>query len=57
MRLLAYMAADGCCGCRWAVWQAASLLRRYKAEHAAVMDAMQRGAPVAECVRVLEAVM
>jgi hypothetical protein len=42
--------------CRWAVWQAASLLRRYKAEHTALMEAMQRGAPVAECVKVVEGV-
>lgn len=33
---------------RWAVWTAAAKLRRYKAEFAALRDALGRGAPVAE---------
>lgn len=39
---------------RWACYQAASLLRTYAAEHAALREAMQRGARVAECIRAIE---
>lgn len=39
---------------RWSVWQAASLLKQYKAEHEALVEAMARGAPVTECVQVIE---
>ncbi|KAF5834996.1 hypothetical protein DUNSADRAFT_8054 [Dunaliella salina] len=41
---------------RWAVYTAASLLRRYKKEHQAVIDAMSRGASVRECVQAIESV-
>eukprot|EP00798_Chlamydomonas_sp_ICE-L_P006008 gene6008-5296_t len=37
---------------RWAVFNSASLLRRYKKEHEALMEAMARGAPVVDCVTV-----
>lgn len=39
---------------RWAVYSAASLLRTYKKEHAALIEAMSRGANVADCVRAIE---
>lgn len=41
---------------RWAVFNAASLLRSHAAEHKAVWEAMARGASVADCVRAIEAV-
>lgn len=40
---------------RWAVYNAASLLRTYKKEHEAVIEAMNRGASVVECVEAIEA--
>ncbi|PNH02988.1 hypothetical protein TSOC_010991, partial [Tetrabaena socialis] len=40
---------------RWAVWSSASLLRSHAAEHAALVEAMRRGASVAECVKAIEA--
>jgi hypothetical protein len=39
---------------RWAVYQAASALRKHMAEYEALMAAMKRGAPVAECVQAIE---
>jgi 5-formyltetrahydrofolate cyclo-ligase len=39
---------------RWAVLQAINLLKRYKKEYVALMAAMQRGAPVAECIQAIE---
>lgn len=39
---------------RWAVYQAASLLKTYKDEYAGLMEAMQQGKSVAECVKVIE---
>lgn len=39
---------------RWAVFTAGSLLRRYKKEHEALIAAMARGAPVIECVQIIE---
>ena len=42
-----------CCH-RWAVYQAASALRKHLAEYEALMAAMKRGAPVAECVQAIE---
>lgn len=41
---------------RWAVWQAASLLRTYKKEYEALMEAMKSGLPVTDCVRAVEGV-
>jgi hypothetical protein len=40
---------------RWAVWAAALLLRRYKAEHEALQAALAEGKSVAECCQVIEA--
>eukprot|EP00877_Chromochloris_zofingiensis_P013381 jgi/Chrzof1/8297/Cz03g05090.t1 len=40
---------------RWAVWIAAQLLKRYKAEYEAVQNAIARGAPIAECIQAIEA--
>ena len=42
------------CRHRWAVYQAASALRKHMAEYEALMAAMKRGAPVAECVQAIE---
>ncbi|GBF99893.1 hypothetical protein Rsub_12689 [Raphidocelis subcapitata] len=39
---------------RWAVWAAATLLRRHKAEHEALQAALAGGASLAECVRAIE---
>ena len=39
---------------RWAVYNAASLLRTYAAEHKALIEAMGRGASMAECVKAIE---
>eukprot|EP00892_Ulva_mutabilis_P006668 jgi/Ulvmu1/4373/UM002_0098.1 len=39
---------------RWAVWQAATLLRTYKAEFQALKEAMNSGRTVAECVQAIE---
>lgn len=39
---------------RWAVWQACTLLRTYKAEFEALKEAMGSGSTVAECVRAIE---
>lgn len=39
---------------RWAVYQAATLLRRYKGEYEALQEAMGRGANVAECIEIIE---
>lgn len=41
---------------RWAVFTAASLLRKHEAEHKALMAAMEQGANVADCVKAIEAV-
>lgn len=41
---------------RWAVYTAASLLRRYKKEHQALIDAMSQGASVRECVQAIESI-
>lgn len=41
---------------RWAVWRAALLLKQYKSEYEAVVEALNRGAPVDEVVRVIESV-
>ncbi len=40
---------------RWAVYNAASLLRAHAAEHKALIEAMARGAGMAECVKAIEA--
>ena len=40
---------------RWAVFTAASLLRKHEPEHKALMAAMERGANVADCVKAIEA--
>ena len=39
---------------RWAAYQAASLLRKYKAEYEALMEKMKEGATVDVCVRAIE---
>jgi hypothetical protein len=39
---------------RWAVWSAARLLKQHKAEFEALQEAVARGAPVDECVAVIE---
>ncbi|KAG2452402.1 hypothetical protein HYH02_002645 [Chlamydomonas schloesseri] len=39
---------------RWAVWSAAGLLRSHAEEHKALIEAMRRGASVAECVQAIE---
>lgn len=39
---------------RWAVYQAASLLRTHQAEYAALQAAMARGASVVECIQAIE---
>jgi hypothetical protein len=39
---------------RWAAYQAATLLRRYSAEYAALQEAMARGASTKECVEAIE---
>lgn len=38
------------------MFQAASALRKHKAEYEALMAAMQRGASVADCVQAIEGV-
>lgn len=40
---------------RWAVWQAAVLLRGNAAAYDALREAMARGAPVADCIAAIEA--
>ena len=40
---------------RWAVYQAASLLRSHSAEYEALQAAMARGASVVECIQAIEA--
>jgi len=40
---------------RWAVWMAASMLRRHQGAFLALVDAMQAGAPVADCLKAIEA--
>ncbi|KAG2489980.1 hypothetical protein HYH03_011609 [Edaphochlamys debaryana] len=40
---------------RWAVWAAAGMLRTHAEEHKALVEAMRRGASVAECVQAIEA--
>ncbi|GLC40871.1 hypothetical protein PLESTB_000013900 [Pleodorina starrii] len=40
---------------RWAVWAAAGLLRTHAKEHGALVEAMRRGASMAECVQAIEA--
>jgi hypothetical protein len=47
-------ADKGTCCYRWAVYQAASALRKHLAEYDALVAAMKRGAPVAECVQAIE---
>ena len=39
---------------RWAVWQAAAILKAHRGAHAALMEAMARGASVEECLRAIE---
>lgn len=39
---------------RWAVYNAASLLKQYAKEYEALVQAMGRGAPVDECVAAIE---
>jgi hypothetical protein len=39
---------------RWAVWQACSLLRAYKPEHQALIEAMRSGSTVAQCCQAIE---
>ena len=39
---------------RWAVYQSASMLRRHENSFLALVDAMERGASVAECLRAIE---
>ena len=39
----------------WAVWMAASMLRRHEGAFLALVDAMQAGAPVADCLKAIEA--
>ena len=39
---------------RWAVYQAASLLRKYKAEYEALQAAMSKGASIPECIAAIE---
>jgi hypothetical protein len=39
---------------RWAVWAAATLLRRHKAEHEALQAALAEGRSLADCVRAIE---
>ncbi len=39
---------------RWAVYNAASLLRQYGKEYEALVEAMKRGAPVDECIAAIE---
>lgn len=40
---------------RWAVWQAANIIKNQKASHEALMAAMERNAPVEECIQAIEA--
>ena len=40
---------------RWAVWQAASMLKRHEASFDALTRAMEEGASVADCLKVIEA--
>ena len=39
---------------RMAVYEAASLLKRWSAEYLALQQAMQRGGSIVECVRAIE---
>lgn len=39
---------------RWAVWAAATLLRRHKAEYEALQAALAAGKSVGECARAIE---
>ena len=39
---------------RWAAYQAAAILRKYKAEYAALIECMARGANTAECIKAIE---
>ncbi|EEH54738.1 uncharacterized protein MICPUCDRAFT_60459 [Micromonas pusilla CCMP1545] len=39
---------------RWAVWQAAGMLRLHEASFDALTAAMENGASVAECLRAIE---
>jgi hypothetical protein len=39
---------------RWAVWSAARLLKQHRVEYEALQEAVARGAPVDECVAVIE---
>ncbi len=39
---------------RWAVWSSAAMLRTYAKEHAALVEAMGRGASMAECIKAIE---
>lgn len=40
---------------RWAVWQAASIIKVHKASHEALMEAMAQKKPVEECIQIIEA--
>ena len=40
---------------RWAVWQSASMLKRHEASFMALVDAMEAGASVADCLKAIEA--
>ena len=40
---------------RWAVWQAASMLKRHEASFLALVEAMEAGASVTDCLRAIEA--
>jgi len=39
---------------RWAVWQAAAMLKGNAGAYAALQEAMARGAPVVDCIRAIE---
>ncbi len=39
---------------RWAAYQAASILRKYSTEYAALIECMARGASTAECIKAIE---
>lgn len=39
---------------RWAAYQAAAILRKYKTEYDALVEAMKSGAPVNECIKAIE---
>jgi len=40
---------------RWAVWQSASMLKKHEGSFLALVDAMEAGASVADCLRAIEA--